>query len=250
MGIYFKVVIAAAIAALVHLLTPSVVRTEISIEAVHVLESFLEVVGGIYSVLTAFVIFVVWEQFNALQKLTVREGSLAAEVPRLAKLLGGDDPQIRRRITSATRAYLEAAAAEWDDLAQLAESHKASVALDALEARIDEVTELDAASAAIHGRLSDALAALRECRVSRVSAAKHRMPGTLSHLLGLLSLLLLAAVFVIPAGAGSQIALAAFVGLAAVLTMIRAVVWDMDHPFVGVWRVSKASFEDTGKSFT
>lgn len=250
MSIYFKVITAAAVAALVYLLVPTTVRMAIPLDAVHVLESFLEVVGGIYSVLTAFVIFVVWEQFNALQKLTVREGSLAVEVPRLAGALGADNAQTRRRIASATRAYLEEAAAEWDELAELVESRKAKVALDALEARVAEVAGLDTPSAAIHARLSDAMAALRECRVSRVSAAKHRMPGTLSHLLGLLSLLLLGAVFLMPVGGQSWIALVAFTCLAAVLTMIRAVVWDIDHPFVGVWNVSKAPLEDAGRALS
>jgi FG-GAP-like repeat len=108
MGIYFKVITAATVAALVHMVVPTAARAGISGDAARVLESCLQVVGGIYSVLTGFVIFVVWEQFNALQKLTVREGSLASEVPRLAALVGGENPEIRRKVTAATRVYLDA----------------------------------------------------------------------------------------------------------------------------------------------
>jgi Protein of unknown function (DUF4239) len=247
MGIYLKVIIAATIAALVYQFTPASVRAGMPVDAVHVLESFLEVMGGIYSVLAAFVIYVVWEQFNSLQKLTIHEGSLAAEVPRLASHLGGESTEVRRRIASAIRAYLEAATAEWEDLAQLKESHAAIKALDAVETRVGEAGGLGEPSQVIYGRLVDAVAALRECRMSRVSAAKHRMPTTLSHLLGLLSLLLLAAFLAIPPGEQPAIGLAAFVCLAAVFSMIRGVVWDMDHPFVGAWNVSKAPFEESGK---
>lgn len=247
MSIFFKVVTTSALAALVYYSVPASVRIGIPGEAVPALESFLEVLGGIYSVLAAFVIFVVWEQFNALDKQTVREGSLAAELPRLASLLDGESTELRRRITSATRAYLEAAALEWEDLAQLRENRNAVKALDAIEARVREAAANGGASATIPARLFDAVAALRECRVSRMALAKHRMPATLSRLLGLLSLLLLAAFLAIPAG-HTAIGMAAFGALAGVLAMIRGVVWDMDHPFVGVWNVSKTPFEESGKS--
>ncbi|MFO0634655.1 MAG: DUF4239 domain-containing protein [Nannocystaceae bacterium] len=242
MGVYVKVVLAVVAAALVCLLVPSDMLG-IRNDAVPMLEAFLELVGGIYSVLTAFVIFVVWEQFNALQKLTVREGSLAAELPRLASLLAAGQDDARRRVASATRTYLTAAAAEWDELAALQESRAATAALDALDARVAELAATPTVGPTADARLSDALAALRECRVSRVSAAKHRMPATLNHLLALLSALLLAGLLLLPPGAQPQLGHAAFVCLAAVLTMIRAVVWDIDHPFVGVWRISKAPFE-------
>lgn len=242
MGVYVKIVVAIVLAALVCLLVPGGVPG-LGVDAVPALETLLELLGGIYSVLTAFVIFVVWEQFNALQKLTVREGSLATELPRLAALTGSGGDAARRRIGAATRAYLTAAAAEWDELATLSESRAAVAALDALDARVAELAVAPEHGATAIARLSDALAALRECRVSRVSAAKHRMPATLNHLLALLSLLLLAGVFALPAGAQTQLGHVAFVALAAVLTMIRAVIWDIDHPFVGVWRISKAPFE-------
>lgn len=244
MGITFKVLTATLVATLVYLLVPIAARSGISGDGARVLEAFLQVVGGIYSVLTAFVIFVVWEQFNALQKLTVREGCLVSEVPRLAARLGGEDPESRRRIAWATRAYLDAAVAEWEQLAALRESRAAVKALDTLDARVAEGTALGGPSPAVHGQLLDAIAAVRECRVSRVSAAKHRMPATLSHLLSLLSLLLLVALLVMPAGESPWVALTAFASLAAVLTMVRAVVWDMDHPFVGVWRVGVEPFTE------
>lgn len=244
MVVHLKVVLVATLAVLACWLFP---RNAVPVDAVPVLESFLEVAGGIYSVLAAFVIFVVWEQFNSLQKLTVREGSLAAEVPRLAAQLGEDGNEIRRRITVAMRGYLEAASAEWEDLAQLNESRRAVKALDIVETRVAELATLGDGAAALRGRLVDALGVLRECRVSRISAAKHRMPATLSHLLTLLSVLLLAALLAIPTGTAPAIGLLAFAALASVFTMIRAVVWDMDHPFVGVWNVSRAPFEDASK---
>jgi Protein of unknown function (DUF4239) len=249
-SIYLKVIAAATLAALVYHFVPASARMGIPVDAVPGLESFLEVVGGIYSVLAAFVIFVVWEQFNALEKLTVREGSLVAEVPRLAGLLGGESSELRHRIAVATRGYLEAAAAEWEELAQLQESRKAVKALDAMETRVGEAATLGEGSAPIYGRLVDAVAALRECRVSRVTAARHRMPATLRHLLLLLSMLLLAAFLALPPGGQPWIGVAAFAALAGVLAMVLAVVWDMDHPFVGVWQVSKTSFENSGKAFS
>lgn len=248
MSIYFKVAAAATIAALVYQFVPASARMGIPVDAVPGLESFLELVGGIYSILAAFVIFVVWEQFNALDKLTVREGSLVAELPRLAALLGGESTEIRRRVAAATRAYLEAASAEWEELAQLKESAKAVKALDAMEARVGEAANVGAESGSIYGRMVDAVAALRECRVSRVTAAKHRMPATLRHLLVLLSMLLLAAFLAMPPGAQPLIGLVAFASLAGVLAMVLGVAWDMDHPFVGVWRVSKAPFEGSDQA--
>jgi hypothetical protein len=245
MGILFKVVTTSAIAAGVYYGVHAWARLEIASEAVAMLGAFLELVGAIYSVLAAFVIYVVWEQFNALDKLTVREGSLVAEVPRLASLLGPDGVEHRRRIATATKTYLEAAAAEWEDMAALRERPAAVKALDAIEARVGEANASSTAPVAIVTRLTDAVAAVRECRGARMAAAKHRMPATLGQLLRLLSLLLLAAFLPMPVG-HPWLGIVAFAALAGVLAMIRAIVWDMDHPFVGVWRVRTAPFEESG----
>lgn len=248
MSIHVKVVLASVIAMVVYLAVPSAVRGLIPETSSTALESFLAVVGGIYSVLSAFAIFVVWERFNALEKSTVREASVAAEVPRIAALLGDRASESRRRIATAARAYFDSAASEWTALARGHESKDAIDALNVLDVRVREAGDTLKEASLLYVRMVDALSLTRESRCERIALASHRMPQTLNHLLALLALLMLAAFLALPTDS-PWIGLATFSALTGVLTMIQAVVWDLDHPFEGVWNVSKAPFEERAKEW-
>ena len=87
-------VAAVAAKAVVHaMVSPEMLHGEI-----HGVASYLEVVGGLYSITVAFLIYVVWEQFNRVQTGVAREASAledlrcdARDVPDRAQVVVDDD---------------------------------------------------------------------------------------------------------------------------------------------------------------
>src|SRR5579862_10005025 len=65
--------------------------------------NYLQTVGGIYAVLLAFVVYVVWGQFNESRQLVDREATLIADVHRIAGGLPATSrDQIRKMLCDYT----------------------------------------------------------------------------------------------------------------------------------------------------
>ena len=65
--------------------------------------NYLQTVGGIYAVLLAFVVYVVWGQFNESRTYVDREATLIADVHRIA---GGLPADSRDEIRKLLRDYM------------------------------------------------------------------------------------------------------------------------------------------------
>ena len=73
-------------------------------------------VGSIYSVMFAFVIFVIWGQFTEVENFVARESGALNDLLRFSRYMGPDDSHsIRRAINDYAR---NAANAEWQSLAK------------------------------------------------------------------------------------------------------------------------------------
>jgi hypothetical protein len=214
---------------------------------VHSLGAFLSVVGAIYGVLAAFVIFVVWEQYNTVEKVTIQEASLGEDLYRLSRYFNDDLFDQKKRFAKSVKEYLLACVDEWNDLGRGNESEKAVAALNGIETRLrDFQPSSQAGDGVIYENLLDTLKKFYECRDERIATAKHRMPRTLLYVLILLSAILILGFCMLPI---HSTFLGTFVvtGMVGILLSIFEVVTDMDNPFQGVWNVSSEPFAEQAK---
>src|SRR5574341_2591808 len=124
MMIYARVIGAAVAAALLKAAIPPVVLQRVLHVEVHGVAAYLEVLGALYSIVMAFMIYVVWEQFNRVQSGLAHEASALEDLCRVAGLLSERDPVVR--IGIAAKQYAKATAG--DEPQRLAEGKVSALA--------------------------------------------------------------------------------------------------------------------------
>jgi hypothetical protein len=211
---------------------------------IHGVASYLEVLGGIYSLVIAFVIYVTWDQYNRVQTGITQEASALEDLCRVASFLSNRDAC--RAVRTATRQYIESTSG--DELRRLAEGQSSRLADErfhslCLAVRGVEVkTEKDEA---IFDELLRALIRVSDARDARLTVSATRVPPTLWNLVVFASVALIGGFLAL--GIASQwAALAVTAAAAGVLTFLLSVIKDMDNPFVGVWNVSYEAMRTIG----
>jgi len=211
---------------------------ESDIEAFNVL---ILLVGGIYSVLLAFAIFVIWGQFTETEACVMREASALEDVIRFSQYL---DNEPRARLRRSVSDYVQHVIKfEWSALADGRKDEQAEVVfaqiLDAVvDAEPDNPTEQ-----AVYTRLLDLAQRAGSLRDERVSRSVMRMPTTLAVLVNTLAGVLLLLVFAYPF-VQWETGAACFVLIASVLFLGNFVVMDTDNPLRGTWNISIRPFSE------
>lgn len=208
--------------------------------------SFIQALSTIYAVLLAFVVYVVWAQFNETRTLIDREANELLDLYRTARGFAKDT---RDSIQRELHAYLcDVVEREWPALAVGDDA-----VLDDVGRRLDRVwnhiTRLEPANdchVALFDEVLSRFNDLSDCRTNRISASRMRMP------LGLRLLMYAGAFFTIGAMyllAFDRFAMHAIaVGtLAGAISHILYIVWDLDNPFNGDWQVEPRAFERVRK---
>ncbi|MEO6777104.1 MAG: DUF4239 domain-containing protein [Kofleriaceae bacterium] len=210
--------------------------------------NYLQTVGSIYAVLLAFIVYVVWGQFNDSRTYVEREATALVDLHRTAS---GLPRATRDHIQSALRGYVDdVLAKEWEAMARHHE--------DVIE---DVGTHLDHVWAAIHvckpsnecqhtvysevlSRFND----LTDMRTSRLTSSRARIPIMMKFLLYLGALIVIGSIYlmavdpfwvhVVMAGA-----------LSGAVAHILYLIVDLDNAFSGQLQVSKGAFERALRTF-
>jgi hypothetical protein len=196
-------------------------------------------VGGLYGILLAFVVVVVWEDFNREREGSVAEASAVADIARLA---AGLAPPSAERIRRDAEAYLESAVAdEWPAMEEGRPGPRLEEVSDRLWRALAEYEPADDgernAQLVALGRMVDA----SDHRRRRLLASREELPGVLQFLLVAGGALLIGfSNFFGLRFRGSQLALNA--GMAAMIGLVLFTVHALDHPFHGEIRVSAEEF--------
>jgi hypothetical protein len=218
---------------------------DITADEIEGLNTVILLVGGIYSVMFAFVIFVIWGQFTEVENFVMRECNALNDLLRFSWLLADDAGRaIRRAVTDyAQRVYKS----EWRALAERRRDRQAEKAFAELMAEVVGVKPGTPQQEAVYHRLVDIVRRAGEHRDERITRSLTRIPGTLTRLVSTMALVLLLLVFVYPfqhAAAG----LACWIVVDVVLSLARLVMTDTDNPFEGVCNVSPQPFADVAAS--
>lgn len=210
--------------------------------------SYLQTVGSIYAVLLAFVVYLVWGQFNDARGYLDREATALVDLHRTSSALPS---RSRAEIQRGLRAYVDAV---------LGEEWQAMTSGD--EAAIDRVGELledvwiaihackpsNDCQHTVYGEVLSRFNQLTDLRTSRLGAARARIPLAMTILLYNGALLTVGSVFLL---AFDQLWLHALVtaALAGAIAHILYLIRDLDDAFDGDWQIARTPFERARKTF-
>jgi hypothetical protein len=215
--------------------------------AVSALEAHSEVAGFVYAVLgvvyavtLAFVVVVVWQQFETAKADAEAEASALIDLARLASALTDSD---RRRVHEVLLAYTGAVIdEEWDSLSRGEASRRASEQADELWRVFRQVEPRTEREKAFLAQSLTQLTAFDDARRLRLFVSQDAVPAVLWAVLiaGAILVVGFSLLFGVR-NPGSHAAITAAVAASISLPLFLIVAFD--HPFRGGVRVHPSAFE-------
>jgi hypothetical protein len=212
------------------------------------LGSYLQVLGGIYAVLLAFVVVVVWGQFNDARGFVDREANSLTDLYRIAVGLPDD---ARRTIQHGLRDYVDAVIAdEWGAMTcgDHATIDRVSQRLDRVWSAIHTCMPLNDCQHTVYAEVLARFNDLSETRTNRLSAATAKIPTAMNVLLYTGAAIIVGSMYLLPF---AQFWLHATVtaALAGAVAHILYLIHDLDTAFAGDYQVDKGPFIRARKTF-
>jgi hypothetical protein len=203
--------------------------------------NYLQALGTIYAVVAAFVVYVVWGQYNDARTQVDREASEVMDMFRIAE---GFPAELREALQVRVCEYADTVI---DEIALLAKHDDASVErtsdlLDEIWSILHACEPASEAHKALHAEALTRFNDLSEVRTARLSSAHARIPQSLRLLLYIGGAIVVGSMYLI---AIDRFWLHALItaALAAAIAHVVYIVDDLDNPFDGDWRVSAEAFE-------
>jgi Protein of unknown function (DUF4239) len=246
---FVPVVVGVSIVAVVLLL---VVRKAIAPEDLQAssdaVGNYLQTVGGIYAVLLAFIVYVVWQQFNDARTYVEREATALVDLHRTAS---GLPKSTRIDIQQALRQYVEQVIdLEWNAMAKHDEDtlEKVGAHLDHVWVAIHGCRPLNDCQHAVYSEILSRYNDLSDMRTSRLSTSRARIPFMMKALLYLGAAIVIGSTYLMYVDK-LWIHVAITAALASAVAHILFLINDLDNAFAGRLQVSKAAFERTRRTF-
>jgi hypothetical protein len=212
------------------------------------LGNYLQTLGSIYAVLLAFVVYVVWGQFNDVRTYIDREASALVDVHRTASSL---PKETRTAIQDGLRDYTDAVLRdEW-----LAMTHRDEAAIERTGEKLERVwlamhvcKPCTDGQQTIYAEVITQFNQLMDLRTIRLSCARARVPLIMNILLYTGAFLVTGSIYLVdiqPFWLHAMVTAALAGAIAHVLYLIA----DLDDAFTGAGQVSKDPFERARQSF-
>lgn len=204
--------------------------------------NYLQAVGTIYAVLLAFVVYVVWGQFDAARTQVDHE---ANEVIDLYRTADGFPAAARAHVQGElTRYVADVLAREWPAMAANDEQvfERTAEHLDRVWDGLHCLAAEDDCQRALHGEALSRFNDLSDARTSRLTSARMRIPFGLKLLLYVGGFVMVASMYLVQV---DSFAVQAIItgAMAGAVSHVLYLVIDLDDAFDGVWCVSPAAFE-------
>lgn len=213
-----------------------------------VVGNYLQTLGTIYAVLQAFVVFVVWSQFNDARALVERE---ANDVSDLFRTTQGLPEPLRTRMRDQLGRYVEGVLVdEWPAMAahDLATLDRQTVTLEAAFAELRAYEPTGDREVALYSHTHERFNELFDVRTLRLTAACTRVPFGLRALLVTGAGLVIGSMYLF---AVESFAIHAIItgATAGAIAHVLYVVDDLDDCFSGDFVVPRQPFERTRRLF-
>ena len=201
----------------------------------------VSLVGVMYPVLLAFVVVIVWGQFNDAERATQVEATRISNLLRDAEVFP-DEPrtQIRGRLLAYTGRVVDA---EWSTLADGESHRRASDSYEAVWRAYYRFAPRTEQQRAFYDQSLGRLNELGESRRLRILSSRAKVPGVMWVLLIVGGLVTIASTWAFRMKDPRLHAIG--VSLFAILTgFILFLVFALEHPFTGDVRVQPDAFQD------
>ena len=209
------------------------------------MNTLIVVVGSVYAVILAFVIYVIWGQFTEVENCVMRECNSLGDLLRFSDFV---PTEYGRSIRKDVEAYAQQVLKhEWQALGEGRRDKRAEELFADLMNTVITGAQGgppgDGAAGPIYGQLIESARKAGERRAERVTKSLTRIPPTMFWFVNMiaaaLTLLVLAYPFHhITAGL-------IFLGMVGVLLLLaNFVMRDMDNPISGAWNVSPKPFSE------
>jgi hypothetical protein len=160
------------------------------------LNTFILLLGSIYAVMYAFVIYVIWGQFTDVEKFVMRECYSLDELLRFSRYVNADSTRaIRRALAEYSQAVLRS---EWQALGKRERDPATENCFISLMTAVIRTAPANPEEATIQQRLIDIAREAGEHRDERITKSLTRIPPTLMGFVNGLSTALLVLAFVYP----------------------------------------------------
>jgi hypothetical protein len=205
------------------------------------LATLILLLGSIYAVMFAFVIFVIWVQFTDVENFAMRECNALDDLLRFSQHLNADASHaIRRAVLDYAQRVVKS---EWPSLGERRKDPLTEKAFTVLMNAVIRAVPANPAEEQMHARLIDIARRSSEHRDDRIAKSLTQIPSTLVRLVNAMAIAMLLLVFVYPFRHW-PIGFSCFALFAGVLSGANLVMMDMDNPFKGVYNVSPGEFSD------
>jgi len=207
-----------------------------------VVGNYLQTLGSIYAVLLAFVVFVVWNQFNEARGHVERE---ANELVDLCRISRGLPEPIRTELPRLIGHYIEAVVdREWPAMARYDDGPLA-LGHSILDGMWNLLHACPTANDCETALFSEALArfnGLSDARTNRLTSNRQRIPLPIVVLMYMGAVALVGSIYLFEVDRALVHALITG-ATAGGLSHLLYVVDDLDHCFAGAWQVPRSAFE-------
>ncbi len=204
--------------------------------------NYLQTVGGIYAVLLAFIVFVVWGQFNDSRGYVEREATAIVDLHRTAS---GLPVHTRDAIQRPLEAYIDdVLAKEWRAMAAFDEDtiEQVGTHLELVWSAVHACKPLNDCQHSVFGEVLSRFNDLSDLRTNRLSSSRARIPLMMRLLLyvgGLITIVSIYFMAVEPFWIHAVMAAA----LGGVVAHILYLIYDLDNAFSGYLQISTEAFE-------
>jgi len=210
--------------------------------------NYLQTLGGIYAVLLAFVVFVVWWQYNETREAVAREATAIVDLHRTASGLG---VQTRLEIQKHLAAYVDAViATEWQAMIDADEAaiERVGALLDEVWVSIHRCRPANDTQQTIYGEVISRFNDLSDLRTTRLTASRTRIPPMMRILIYLGAVITIGSMWML---AFDKVWVHAIVtaALAGAIAHIVYLIRDLDAPFGGHCHIEESSFIRARRSF-
>jgi hypothetical protein len=204
------------------------------------LSAFLSVFGTLYGILTAFVVFEVWTQYNRISELIDKEAQGLERLYRLT--LYFRDDALTARMKAAISEYANLVIqANFKTLAQGGRNQQNSVAFRHMADIIREIKFDDDHDTIVYGQVLEHYGELAQVRTERRNQSLARLPVQLKTFIYISSFFALVTFLVMPFAQAFYSYISVLI-IGFLQAMIFQMVEDLDNPFVGEWSLTPEPF--------
>jgi Protein of unknown function (DUF4239) len=199
----------------------------------------VSVMGGIYGIVLAFVIVVLWEQLQSAQSVVAHEGTALSQIIRDSRAFSD---QARQEVTSAVGEYVHAVSEhEWGLMSVRRESPLTEQAIDHLYAALQRYDPVGTSAGAFYNEVSSKLDDVIADRRQRLRYGGYGLPGVLEVLLVGGAFMIIGFLYFF--GTRSErVHLLMSGAVAALLAFNLLLALMLEHPFAGGVAVDRTTF--------